>query len=78
MANYATHIQHFSVQIPRKTVVETRILMFDFLFENINNIEDEQLKKSIPFSAIQKAVRDPQDRCRVMLCFKGNRPYVSY
>lgn len=72
-----THQVHFGVRIPRDAVLEERILQFDFIFETLNNIELQQLKKSIPLAAIQDAVRDETNPCKLTIHFKGNRPYVQ-
>lgn len=75
MEGIATHQRHFGVLIPRGAQLERRVLQFDFLFENLNNVEDEQLKKDIPFAQITNAVKDATDPRKLLIEFKGNRPY---
>ena len=70
-----THQVHFGVWIPRDGVLEERILQFDLLFETINNVEKQQLKKSINFSALLGAEKDPVNSQKLILNFKSNRPY---
>ena len=71
-----THQVHFGVQIPRDGALQERILQFDFLFETINNVELQQLKKSIGFAALTSAEKDPTNPVKLSIFFKGNRPYL--
>jgi hypothetical protein len=73
-----THQVHFGVLIPRDGALEDRILQMDFLFETINNIELQQLKKSIAFTQLQSVEKDPTDAAKLSMFFKSNRPYAVF
>jgi len=69
-----THQRHFGVYIPRDGVLEERVLQFDFLFETVNNVELQQLKKSIGFNSVLGADKDASSPVRLTINFRGNRP----